>query len=350
METSVADWLKANAAAGQKIGYDPWLMTRAQVRQIAKGLEAAGAELVPVEQNPRRRDLERPARAAARAGVASSRKSSPASRSPKRSPRSQQRGREARRRRDPDRSRPSIAWLFNIRGGDLSHTPFPLSFAAVHADGRPELFIDGRKLSNAVRDRLETFADVREARDFSARLTELGKRGAKGPLRPERLGGGGGAAGRGGGRHDRRGRRSGRAAEGEEERRGARRLARRASSRRRRHAALPALHRGEPAGLADRDRRGEEARGVPRRDRGGRRHAARRHLLRVDLLHRPERRDQPLSRHREDQPAARGRRALSDRFRRPVSRRHHRHHPHRADRRRRRASGSTSFATASRAC
>ncbi len=68
----------------------------------------------------------------------------------------------------------SIAWLFNIRGSDIAHTPSPLAFAAIPAEGRPELFIDGRKLSNAVRDRLENVADVREARDFSARLTELG--------------------------------------------------------------------------------------------------------------------------------------------------------------------------------
>ncbi len=45
----------------------------------------------------------------------------------------------------------------------------------VHAEGRPELFIDGRKLSNQVRDTLESVADVREARDFSARLAELGQ-------------------------------------------------------------------------------------------------------------------------------------------------------------------------------
>src|SRR5918997_2056901 len=52
MEVSVADWLKANAAAGQRIGYDPWLMTRAQVRQIAKKLAAPRAELVPLDANP----------------------------------------------------------------------------------------------------------------------------------------------------------------------------------------------------------------------------------------------------------------------------------------------------------
>jgi Xaa-Pro aminopeptidase len=174
MEISVADWLKANVSTGQKIGYDPWLMTRAQVKQIAKGLEAAGAGLVPVDQNPVDAiwsDRPEPPLAAVfeqpddLAGRPVAEKISEVAKT------------IAEKRADiavlTDPA--AIAWLFNIRGGDLSHTPFPLSFAAVHADGRPELFVDGRKLSNAVRDRLETFADVREARDFSARLSELGK-------------------------------------------------------------------------------------------------------------------------------------------------------------------------------
>src|SRR5687768_13763769 len=52
VETPLHDWPKANASQGWRIGYDPWLMTRAQVRQIAKGLDTAGAELVPIEENP----------------------------------------------------------------------------------------------------------------------------------------------------------------------------------------------------------------------------------------------------------------------------------------------------------
>ncbi len=174
METSVADWLKANVAKGAKIGYDPWLMTRAQVRQIAKGLDAVGAELVAVEENPLDAvwpDRPEPPVAAvseqpeALAGKPVEEKIAEASKivAEKRA--------DAAILTDPA----SIAWLFNIRGGDLAHTPSPLAFAALHAEGRPELFIDGRKLSNAVRDRLEAFADVREARDFSARLAALGK-------------------------------------------------------------------------------------------------------------------------------------------------------------------------------
>ena len=41
-----------------------------------------------------------------------------------------------------------MAWTFNIRGADVSHTPLPLSYALVPKDGRPTVFIDHRKLSN----------------------------------------------------------------------------------------------------------------------------------------------------------------------------------------------------------
>ena len=36
----------------------------------------------------------------------------------------------------------SLAWLFNIRGGDLAHTPLALGFALLRADGSAELFMD----------------------------------------------------------------------------------------------------------------------------------------------------------------------------------------------------------------
>ena len=44
-----------------------------------------------------------------------------------------------------------LAWTFNIRGADVAHTPLPLGFALVPREGRPALFLDGRKLSNEVR-------------------------------------------------------------------------------------------------------------------------------------------------------------------------------------------------------
>src|SRR5207237_579410 len=44
----------------------------------------------------------------------------------------------------------SIAWLLNIRGGDVPHTPLPLSFAILRQDGSVSLFIDRRKLVSAL--------------------------------------------------------------------------------------------------------------------------------------------------------------------------------------------------------
>ena len=174
VETPLADWLKAHAAAGQRIGYDPWLMTRAQVRQIAKGLEAAGAELVPVDANPLDAvwsDRPEPPLAAVSeypdelAGKPVAEKIGEVARlvAEKRA--------DAAILTDPS----SIAWLFNIRGGDVPRAPLPLSFGVIGVSGRPEIFIDGRKLSNAVRAALDEHADLREPRDFPARLTDLGR-------------------------------------------------------------------------------------------------------------------------------------------------------------------------------
>ncbi len=72
----------------------------------------------------------------------------------------------------------AVAWAFNIRGADVAHTPLPLSFAIISKAGRPSLFVDGRKLSNDVRNRLEALADVREPTDFVPALSDLGREGS----------------------------------------------------------------------------------------------------------------------------------------------------------------------------
>ena len=50
----------------------------------------------------------------------------------------------------------NLAWLFNIRGADVAHTPLPLGFAYVPRDGRPVVFLNSRKLTPAVGDELGT--------------------------------------------------------------------------------------------------------------------------------------------------------------------------------------------------
>src|SRR3989442_543243 len=68
----------------------------------------------------------------------------------------------------------AVAWTFNIRGSDVAHTPLPLSFAIVPKEGRPTLYIDGAKLSNAVRHKLEEATEAREPGAFIGDLKSLG--------------------------------------------------------------------------------------------------------------------------------------------------------------------------------
>jgi Xaa-Pro aminopeptidase len=69
----------------------------------------------------------------------------------------------------------SIAWTFNIRGGDVGHTPIALAWALVPREGEPVLFIDPRKLSNEVRNELARLANLREPTELEATLAKFSK-------------------------------------------------------------------------------------------------------------------------------------------------------------------------------
>jgi Xaa-Pro aminopeptidase len=176
LETSPAKWLKARARAGQRIGFDPWLMTRAQTRQFARVLDAVQAELVALDSNPL--DAVWPDRPAPPLAPVSPQSDALAGRSAADKLAAiaevlSGQGADAAVLTDPA----SIAWLFNIRGGDVGHVPLPLSFAIVSASGQPELFIDGRKLSNSVRAELDDIADLRGPAELAERLSKLGREG-----------------------------------------------------------------------------------------------------------------------------------------------------------------------------
>jgi len=48
----------------------------------------------------------------------------------------------------------SLAWAFNIRGGDVMCTPLPLGRAILHADGTADLFLAEAKVSDGLREHL----------------------------------------------------------------------------------------------------------------------------------------------------------------------------------------------------
>jgi Xaa-Pro aminopeptidase len=170
-------WLQKHLSAGDRLGFDPWLHTSAAAERLAAACAKAGAELIAVESNPLDSVwTERPAPPLAPVTVHSSRFSGETEAEKLIRIRMEiaNLGADALVLSDSH----AVAWTFNIRGADVSHTPLPLSYALVPKDGRATIFIDSRKLSNSVRDHLERSADVEEPAALAPKLTELAQGGA----------------------------------------------------------------------------------------------------------------------------------------------------------------------------
>jgi Xaa-Pro aminopeptidase len=174
VETPPDRWIETNLTSADRLGYDPWLHTVESAERLAKACAAAGATLVAVEP-----DLidaiwrDRPAPPLGAVTLHDLRFAG----EPAEEKLARIRAELAKLRADAlVVSDPhAVAWAFNIRGADVAHTPLPLAFAVVPQAGRPALFVDGRKLSNDVRDRLEGLADVREPADFVQAVAALGQ-------------------------------------------------------------------------------------------------------------------------------------------------------------------------------
>jgi Xaa-Pro aminopeptidase len=170
-------WLTKHLAAGDRFGFDPWLHTSAAAERLAAACSKAGAELVAVDSNPLDSVwTERPLPPLGPVAIHGTQFSGEAENEKLTRIRAEieRLGVDAVVLSDPH----AVAWTFNIRGADVSHTPLPLSYALVPKQGRPTVFIDHRKLSNSARDHLEQTADVAEPDALAPELTVLAQRGA----------------------------------------------------------------------------------------------------------------------------------------------------------------------------
>src|SRR6266566_3437318 len=170
-------WLAKHLCSGDRLGFDPWLHTSAAAERLAAACAKAGAELIALDSNPLDSVwTERPAPPLGPVAIHGTQFSGEAE-----TEKLQRIGQEIVRLGVDAlvlSDSHAVAWTFNIRGADVSHTPLPLSYALVPKDGRPTVFIDHRKLSNSVRDHLEQSADVEEPDALTPKLTELSQRGA----------------------------------------------------------------------------------------------------------------------------------------------------------------------------
>ncbi|TGV13292.1 aminopeptidase P family protein [Mesorhizobium sp. M8A.F.Ca.ET.173.01.1.1] len=178
-----AVWLRDHLGKGARLGFDPWLHTIGEVKALQASADKIGAVLVPLDRNPidiiwkdqpgapvtpvelhpigfagelAKDKLARLATAIGKEGATHAVLTDPS----------------------------SIAWAFNIRGGDVPHTPLALGFAILAADGAHQLFMDSRKFSRQVAAYLTQLADPHEPGEFEAAIAALAKSGAKIALDP----------------------------------------------------------------------------------------------------------------------------------------------------------------------
>ncbi|WP_316978104.1 aminopeptidase P family protein [Shumkonia mesophila] len=171
-----AEWIAHHLRAGGRLGFDPWLHSAAQAATLRRACEKAGAELTAVADNPIDAIwADRPpmplspmvAHPLTVAGEPS----------------------EAKRRRMAEAmvrdgaasafiaASESIAWLLNVRGGDVPFTPLTLAFAVLHEDATVDLYVDGRKVPAETRRHLGDGVRLREPAALASDLDRLGRDG-----------------------------------------------------------------------------------------------------------------------------------------------------------------------------
>jgi Xaa-Pro aminopeptidase len=174
-EQTADSWLAANLEGG-KLGYDPWLATPDQVARLSRAAKAAGGTLVPLGSNPidgiwTDRPLAPRAaiclRAQKLAGETAAKKLARVSLALGKA--------DALLVSDPH----AVAWLFNIRGADVSHTPLPLGFALVPETGHPTLFVDEEKLGAREQAELGKLATIAKTDSIETVLAAIGKTGKR---------------------------------------------------------------------------------------------------------------------------------------------------------------------------
>jgi Xaa-Pro aminopeptidase len=177
-------WLPTHAQKGFRLGIDPWLHGGAEVRRLEKALAEIGGSLVLLDANPvdelwRDRPAEPLGEVAiqqeSHAGKPAGEKISQIAA-----------GLQAKEITavliaDPS----SVAWIFNIRGADVPHTPHPLSRAIITADGKAELFIDERKLGKDARAHLQPLATLRDPSALTERVAAYSAGGGRVLADPE---------------------------------------------------------------------------------------------------------------------------------------------------------------------
>lgn len=177
-EMTTEEWISANLPSNGVLAYDPWLHTNDSVKRLEAAVAKADGRLLALEVNPI--DglwTERPA--APNAPVYPH----PLEYAGEDTASKLQRIRAALAAAKIDSlvvSDPhNLAWTFNLRGGDVPHTPLPIGYAIIPATGQASIFLDPAKLTKEAGAAIGSFASVEPPGALLAALDRLGAVKAK---------------------------------------------------------------------------------------------------------------------------------------------------------------------------
>lgn len=172
VEQPVGEWLKQHLKAGDRLGYDPWLLTKDQVKTYERWTKQVGAEWIALDSNPI--DViwkDRPQAPASMvnahpvewAGQTSAEKIIQIS------DKLDDAGIDVLVVTAVD----SIVWLLNVRATDTPHTPLALSRLLLHRDGKVQWFIDLERLASNLLSTLPNNLEVLAPELFGPTLIEM---------------------------------------------------------------------------------------------------------------------------------------------------------------------------------
>lgn len=179
----VERWLAGAAARGAVFGYDPLILNPALYAQIEPTMIEQGASLRAVSPNPIDRAWvdrpDTPVKPAFPFPVAFSGETSLSKRQ-----RLAERLRAARIDLLVETQTDNIAWLLNWRGDEVPDNPVVQAFMLVDATGAIDLFVDARKLGDAVAEFELDGVTLHAPSAFLQRLSERLKRGERVSMDP----------------------------------------------------------------------------------------------------------------------------------------------------------------------
>jgi len=167
-------WLTKNVTSGQMVGFDPKLHSVDSARKLKEACDKLGADLVPQPSNPidavwqdRPKPPIHPVEIYpdAYAGKTSAEKRQEIAKDIK------EKNCAAAVLTRPD----SIAWLLNIRGSDVAHTPLVLSYVILNDDGHATLFVEREKVGEEVVRHLGNEVTIAAPATLEDELTALAK-------------------------------------------------------------------------------------------------------------------------------------------------------------------------------